>query len=142
MNEKARAGPAEEAQRERIIAELSRLGYCLPGSITQRRMRCGRPSCPCKADPPALHGPYRQWSRKIAGKTVSRWLSREQAEQYESWFANAQRARELLAELEALSLRIAERAEGWNPQPPPTGHRPRTEDERSGQKTARPRRSR
>ncbi|EQD60111.1 hypothetical protein B1B_07894, partial [mine drainage metagenome] len=63
-----------------------------------------------------MHGPYCQWSRKIDGKTISRWLSDEQLERYEGWFANARRVRDLLTELEALSLRIAERAEGWDPQ--------------------------
>ena len=38
----------------------------------------------------------------------------ERAEQrYREWFANAQRARQLLAELETLSLSVAEKTEGW-----------------------------
>lgn len=31
----------------------------------------GTPGCRCKADPPQLHGPYWQWTRKVAGKTVT-----------------------------------------------------------------------
>lgn len=127
MDHTPRPKPREQAEQARIAVELSEVGYCLPGSIVERRMRCGRPGCACKADPPLLHGPYRQWSRKIDGKTVSRWLSDEQLERYEEWFANAKRVRSLLTELEALSLRIAERAEGWDPQAPPTGHRPRSD---------------
>ena len=38
----------------------------LPGSITQRRTRCGRDGCACRADPPRPHGPYWQWTRKVA----------------------------------------------------------------------------
>ncbi len=125
MDQAPRPKPREQAEHARIVAELCEVGYCLPGSIVERHMRCGRPGCACKADPPVLHGPYRQWSRKIGGKTVSRWLSDEQLERYEDWFANARRVRGLLTELEALSLRIAERAEGWDPQAPPTGHRSR-----------------
>ncbi len=131
MGDTPQPEPAEEAEQRRIVAELFEIGYCLPGSITERPMRCGRPGCACKADPPVLHGPYRQWSRKIEGKTVSRWLSAEQAERYEDWFSNAKRARHLLTELEALSLRIAERAEGWEPQTPPRGHWPRASARRS-----------
>ncbi|EQD32896.1 hypothetical protein B1A_19164, partial [mine drainage metagenome] len=86
--------------------------------------------CACKNDPPWLHGPYCQWSRKIDGKTISRWLSDEQLERYEGRFANARRVRDLLTELEALSLRIAERAEGWDPQAPQTGHQSRAGAER------------
>ena len=82
----------------------------------------------CKADPPQLHGPYYQWTRKVDGKTVTRWLSPDQLARYQPWFRTARRLRELITELEALSLRIAERAEGWDPQPPPTGHQPRPND--------------
>jgi hypothetical protein len=117
--------PAEEAERRRIVAALGEIGYCLPGSIVERLMRCGRPGCACKADPPVLHGPYHQWSRKIDGKTVSRYLSEEQYASYRVWFENAKRARDLLTELEVLSLRVAERSEGWDPQAPPTGHQRR-----------------
>ncbi len=124
MAELPRPEPVEDADYHRIAD----IGYCLPGSVTERKLRCGKPGCACKADPAVLHGPYRQWSRKIGGKTVSRWLSAEQAERYERWFSNAKRARELLTELEALSLRIAERTEGWDAQTPPTGHRARSGD--------------
>lgn len=130
MDHAPRPQPAEQAELERITAELHKIGYCLPGSVVERRLACGRSGCACKAEPPALHGPYRQWSRKIDAKTVSRWLSSEQLERYEAWFANARRARELLTELEALSLRIAERTEGWEPQPAPTGHRRRADTSR------------
>lgn len=125
MDHAPRPEPREHAEQRRIAAELCELGYCLPGSITERRLRCGKPGCACKKEPPVLHGPYRQWSRKIDGKTISRWLSPEQFERYAGWFANARRARDLLTEIEALSLRIAERAEGWDHQASPTGHRPR-----------------
>jgi hypothetical protein len=29
------------------------------------------------ADPPRLHGPYWQWTRKVAARTICRWLSPE-----------------------------------------------------------------
>jgi len=82
--------------------------------------------CACKADPPVLHGLYRQWSRKIDGKALSRWLSPEQSERYDDWFANAKRLRSPFTALEALSLRIAERTEVWDPQAPSRGHRDRS----------------
>ena len=48
------------------------------------------------------------WTRKVAGKTVTRRLSAEQHAQYEPWFQAHRRLRELLGELEALSLEIIE----------------------------------
>ena len=99
--------------RAAIQAALSQIGSALPGSITIRRTRCGKPRCACKADPPALHGPYIQWTRTVNGKTVTRTLTQAQYDTYASWFANARRLRTLAAELEALSLREMARAEGW-----------------------------
>jgi hypothetical protein len=122
MEQGPRLLATEEAERRRIAAELSEVALCLPGSIATRQLRCGQATCRCKADPPVLHGPYHHWTRKIGGKTVGRYLSDEQLARYGDWFSAARRYRDLLYQLEALSLRIAERTEGWDSQPPPKGH--------------------
>ena len=95
------------------IAEIAGASALLPGTLLVRMMGCGKPSCGCKADPPRLHGPYIQWTRKVGGRTRTRLLTPEQLVRYQPWFDNARRLRELLAELEGLSLRAAEEAEGW-----------------------------
>jgi hypothetical protein len=99
--------------RAAIEAALAQIGFCLPGSITIRRARCGKPRCACAADPPALHGPYIQWTRTVHGKTVTRTLTPAQYQAYAPWFANSRRLRALTAELQALSLAEMARAEGW-----------------------------
>lgn len=99
--------------RAAIQAALAQIGFCLPGSITIRHARCGKPRCACAADPPSLHGPYIQWTRTVNGKTVTRLLTPAQYQAYAPWFANARRLRELAAELEALSLTEMARAESW-----------------------------
>ena len=76
--------------------------------------RCGHASCRCHADPPQLHGPYHQWTRKKNGKTATRILSDEQLADYGPWFDNHRRLRELIAELEELSLAITEADPRWN----------------------------
>jgi hypothetical protein len=101
----------DETSREAIAARLAEAGFALPGSLLERTMRCGKPSCACKADPPKLHGPYHQWTRKIENKTVTVNLTDDQHERYGAWFAEAQRLRALLSDLEQLSLRIASRGE-------------------------------
>ena len=68
--------------RAAIQAALGQIGFTLPGSITIRRTRCGKPRCACKADPPALHGPYIQWTRTVNGKTVTRTLTPAQYQAY------------------------------------------------------------
>lgn len=96
--------PRVPAGTRRIVAQLAKLGPALPGTLTERYTRCGRAGCRCMADPPRPHGPYWSWTRKVANKTVTRYLSEEQYQRYRPWFENARRARQLLAELEALGL--------------------------------------
>jgi hypothetical protein len=114
----------EQSLRE-LRVQLAAIDFALPGTINVAMNRCGKPSCACHADPPKLHGPYVTWTRKVSGKTVTRRLSTEQLERYRPWFENRRRLRELIGELEALSLQAAEQAEGWAPEPKPPrrGHR-------------------
>jgi hypothetical protein len=100
----------ERAEREKAraitteLAKIARSGKVLPGTITQRQMRCGKTGCACHADPPRLHGPYWQWTRKLAKKTVGRYLNSTQASDYQEWIENDHRIRELLSALEAIGI--------------------------------------
>ncbi len=96
------------ATRRGLAEELGRIDGVLPGSVVVRRMRCGKAACACKAEPPALHGPYIQWTRTVEGKTVTRFLSEEQLARYQPWFDNARRVKELLAMLEVASVHTLE----------------------------------
>ncbi len=103
--------PDQRAEAAAIADELARIarsGKVLQGSIVTRRTHCGRPGCRCMADPPEPHGPYFQWTRKVAAKTVGRWLSREQAEEYRPYVENDHRMRKLLGRLEAIGLATLE----------------------------------
>ncbi|MDA8039182.1 MAG: hypothetical protein M0Z69_08475 [Actinomycetota bacterium] len=102
---------ADEAAQAAIARRLADAGFALPGTLLERTHVCGKPNCRCSADPPRPHGPFHQWTRKVDGKTVTRRLNDEQKARYGTWFDNAKRIRQLVAELEALSLRIAERDE-------------------------------
>ena len=119
-----RPSPAQRAALDRVAAELAaiaRTGMVLPGSITQRATRCGHRNCACRADPPRLHGPYWQWTRKVAAKTICRWLSPGQYHDYQAWIDNDRRLRDLLARLEALGAAALEADPRWqrNPRPAP-----------------------
>ena len=91
-----------------IGAELASLGLALPGTLIQRHTRCGKPTCHCHADPPTLHGPYWQWTRKTGGKTITRLVPDEQLDNYRQWLDNHRRLRALITELETLTLAIAD----------------------------------
>ena len=51
---------------------------------------------------------YAQWSRAVAGKTVSRRLSEGEAELYRGWIANRRRLEEIVARMEQLSAAAGE----------------------------------
>ena len=106
--------PAQRAARDRIAAGLAQADFALPGTLTVRAYACGKPGCRCHADPPRLHGPYHQWTRKKNGKTATRILTDDQLADYAPWFDSHKRLRELIAELEALSLDIADNDPRWN----------------------------
>jgi hypothetical protein len=99
---------AEAAAIADELAEIARSGNVLQGSIVTRRTHCGRPGCKCMADPPEPHGPYFQWTRKVAAKTVGRWLSPQQAEEYQAFVDNDRRLHDLLGRLEAIGLATLE----------------------------------
>ena len=90
------------------LARIARTGEVLPGSITKRHTRCGHAGCACQGDPPRRHGPYWQWTRKVANKTVGGYLSKEQANDYQRWIDNDRRLRELLTRLEAIGIECLE----------------------------------
>ena len=98
--------PAQQAARDRIAAELAAAGFALPGTLTIRAYACGKPNCRCHADPPRLHGPYAEWTRKIDGKTVTRRLTQAELTAWQPLFDNAKKIRALLAELQNLTLEI------------------------------------
>jgi len=97
------------ASYQALKAEIARLGLVRPGSLVRRFMPCGRKGCRCLADPPALHGPYYQWTHKLHGKTVTKRLSRAQAQRCQQWIRNHRQLKKLVRRMEALSLRATDR---------------------------------
>ncbi len=109
---------AQRAARDRIAAQLAAAGYALPGTLTVRAYACGKPGCRCHADPPRLHGPYAEWTRKIGGKTVTRRLTPAELAEYQPLFDNAKKLRALVNELQDLTLEIIEPDGTQEPQDP------------------------
>ena len=94
---------------QQLKAALTRVGYFRRGSLLKRFMSCGKPDCACKASPPRLHGPYYQWTRKISGKTVTVFFTREQAKLLAGWIAAGRQLDRIIAEMQCLSLRATDR---------------------------------
>ena len=96
------------ALADELAAELATIGFISPGSVVSRYTSCGKPGCRCQSDPPQRHGPYYQWSRAVAGKTVSRRLDEREAELYRHWIANRRRLEQIIAKMEQTSASAAE----------------------------------
>ena len=94
-------------RHQEIQAELSQIGLVLRGSLTDRTTRCQRAGCHCHADPPQLHGPYPTWTRKVSGRTITRTLTTEDAERLRPYFDAHRHLRQLITELETISIKLA-----------------------------------
>jgi len=110
--------PAQRAARDQIAAQLAQAGFALPGTLTVRAYACGKPGCRCHADPPRLHGPYAEWTRKIGGKTITRRLTPAELAEYQPLFDNAKKLRTLLSDLQDLTLQIIETSATREPSAP------------------------
>lgn len=91
-----------------LLRSLGGIGHIFPGSIATRFMPCGKSYCGCATDSSKRHGPYYEWTRKLAGKTVSVRLTAEQAQLYKGWIVNRRRLKKILTRMQAVSIRIAE----------------------------------
>ena len=95
----------------RKVSELSEnlqdTGFILYGTVRKHYMKCGHKGCRCHADPPKLHGPYYDWTRRVEGKTKTIRLTGDQARMIEEWISNMRRVEETLAEMENVSVQAA-----------------------------------
>jgi hypothetical protein len=97
---------AQKRAQARIAAAMAEVGFALPGTLAARSYRCGKPNCYCATDPERMHGPYNQWNRWVDGRTRNLNLSDEQLADYQEYFDNAARLRQLVEELEALTIEV------------------------------------
>lgn len=114
-----------ERRYRALAAQLAEVGFISPGSLVARTTSCGKPGCRCQADPPRRHGPYYQWSRAVAGKTLSRRLNEAEAELYRQWIANRRHLEQIVTEMQTISAAAGEilLRQAATPTPPhPTQH--------------------
>lgn len=105
-----------DVQFHALRAQLADLGFFCKGTILARRLTCGKPACACARTPGRRHGPYFEWTYKVAGKTVNVRLAAEVVAAYRDAVAEWRRLRTLLRRMEGLSRR-ALRRKGRSPRP-------------------------
>jgi hypothetical protein len=86
-----------------LLDELRSLGFIATGSVIERYTVCTATGCRCHADPPQRHGPYHQYTRKVAGKTVTARLTPDQAQRYREQIANRRRLDEIITAMDDIS---------------------------------------
>lgn len=91
-----------------LLGELSRMGYVCSGTVMSLYRRCGKSGCGCNEDPQMRHGPYHIWTRKENGKTVTRSLSKEQADECIEYIENYRRMENIIEEMREISARIVQ----------------------------------
>jgi hypothetical protein len=101
--------PADQDRYTALKREVLDLGFLRRGTVTRRFMPCGKPGCCCQAEPPALHGPYYQWTRKVKGTTKTVRLTPAQAKRVEAWIANGRQLDQIVRRMERVSLRATDR---------------------------------
>ena len=98
---------ARYASQYRVLKDaLATLGYFCKGTVTSRTFTCGRASCACSRDPERRHGPYFEWTYKVAGKTVYHRRRPPEARIYKEGIAEYRRLKSLLRRLENVSRRV------------------------------------
>lgn len=100
------AAPAADRYAQRfgqLRQQFQELGYFCKGTVLERRMKCGQPSCPCHREPARRHGPYGEWTYKLQGKTVNVKLSPEAGRIYRAASRQYHKLKSLLNRLERLS---------------------------------------
>src|SRR5215469_5064123 len=100
------APPKVDPRFRQARQDLLQLEYFLKGTVLKRMMKCGRPQCACHRDPAQRHGPYFEWTYKVAGKTVNVKLSPQAAPLYQAATKQHRKLKTILARLERIS-RIA-----------------------------------
>jgi hypothetical protein len=104
-----RAQTRDRLQYATLKRAVQAVGFIRRGSLVRRFMPCGKPGCACQAQPPVLHGPYYQWTRKVHGKTLTVRLTPAEAQLFAEWIANGRQLDGLVARMEAVSRRITDR---------------------------------
>ena len=97
-----------EDQLKALASQLAQVGFMTKGTVVSRHTACGKAGCRCQGDPPALHGPYWQWTTAVGGKTITRRITEQQATLYQEWVANRRRALRILAQIEEISRQAQE----------------------------------
>jgi hypothetical protein len=108
-----------EAERDRLYAQLSRVGDFRRGSVSENWRRCGKPNCACAAPGHRGHGPRFLWTWSAGGKTAGRQLLAAEVEKVRAEVARHAEFTEISRKIVEVNERICEARPGAAAQDPP-----------------------
>jgi len=97
-----------EKELSRLQNRLANTGFICLGSINEVYTVCGSRYCGCKKDKSKSHGPYYLWTRKVKGKTKSKYLSKKQADVCLQFLKNHEKLMVVIENLKKLSENVIE----------------------------------
>jgi hypothetical protein len=101
--------PELEAERDRLYAQLSRVGDFRRGSVTENWRKCGKPNCACARAGHPGHGPRFLWTRSAGRrKTVGRQLAAAEVEKVRAEVARHAEFTAISEQIAGVSERICE----------------------------------
>src|SRR5437899_706153 len=100
--------PSVPAPVRALAERLVELRPMRRGSLSERYVKCSKPSCACNQDPEARHGPYYSLTRTIGGQTQSQWVTADQAERVRAQIAAGQEFRQQIEAVWAACERWAD----------------------------------
>ena len=100
---------SDREKYEALKRSIADIGFIRSGSIVRRFNTCGKSGCRCHATPPTLHGPYYQLTRKVRGKTITEYLSEQEADLVAEWIKNGRKLERIRTQMQALALKITDR---------------------------------
>lgn len=99
---------AYQRQYQNLAHLLSKLGFIWHGNIQRRMLPCKNPKCACLTKGKPQHGPYPYWTTKINQKTVTKLLSAEEADLYETWIENRRKLETTIKKMNEISKKTAQ----------------------------------
>ena len=106
MNKQARLEHYKR-QYKKLAERLSEIGFIWHGNLQRRMLPCKQQHCACFTKGKPQHGPYPYWTTKIKQKTVTKLLTAEEADLYESWIQNRRQLEKTLKQMNELSKKAA-----------------------------------
>ena len=99
---------ALQQRRQGLVRLLPRLEETLRGSLMERYLTCGNPTCKCARG--ERHGPVWYLSVTLGpGRTTGGVVNAEQREQVQRWIANYRKVREHLEKISEINRELLRR---------------------------------